>query len=24
MDGELDPFIYGYLEKKANGELARP
>jgi len=24
MDGELDPFIYGYLEKKASGELKRP
>ncbi|WP_375221551.1 peptide chain release factor 2 [Symbiobacterium thermophilum] len=24
IDGELDPFIYGYLEKRANGELARP
>jgi peptide chain release factor 2 len=24
MDGELDPFIYGYLEKKAKGELQRP
>lgn len=24
MDGDLDPFIYGYLEKKANGELTRP
>ncbi len=21
MDGEIDPFIYGYLEKKAKGEL---
>ncbi|WP_209466125.1 peptide chain release factor 2 [Symbiobacterium terraclitae] len=24
MDGELDPFIYGYLEKRASGELSRP
>jgi len=24
MDGEIDPFIYGYLEKKATGELGRP
>ncbi len=24
MDGDLDPFIYGYLEKKAKGELQRP
>jgi len=24
MDGDLDSFIYGYLEKKANGELSRP
>lgn len=23
MDGELDPFIYGYLEKRAKGELTR-
>lgn len=23
MDGEIDPFIYGYLEKKAKGELQR-
>jgi len=23
MDGELDPFIYGYLEKRAKGELQR-
>jgi peptide chain release factor 2 len=23
MDGELDPFIYGYLEKKAKGELQK-
>lgn len=23
MDGEIDPFLYGYLEKKANGELER-
>lgn len=24
MDGELDTFIYGYLQKRAAGELARP
>jgi peptide chain release factor 2 len=24
MDGEIDPFIYGYLEKKAADELQRP
>jgi len=24
MDGDLDGFIYGYLERKANGELERP
>jgi peptide chain release factor 2 len=23
MDGDLDPFIYGYLEKRAKGELQR-
>lgn len=23
MDGEIDPFIYGYLEKRAKGELER-
>jgi len=23
MDGELDPFIYGYLEKRAKGELEK-
>lgn len=23
MDGDIDPFIYGYLEKKAKGELQR-
>lgn len=24
IDGDLDPFIYGYLEKRAHGELSRP
>ncbi|MEW8977002.1 MAG: peptide chain release factor 2 [Symbiobacterium sp.] len=24
MDGDLDPFIYGYLEKRASGGLSRP